>query len=1592
MFDEGLSSALLVLSMDNPDRYLSAKSIPTEPKESNNQEFCILSKTKNIGQYIKNIIVGFVMIVIFCVSINVSIADVITIIGDGDSSHNELDLNSISTQGNITDTIIFNLDVSLINSNISGTAVMWSDTDVEDSRGGTVYAHGVHLNFQSGSALILNDTGKEGSDCRKTTPEAACYVYSRATGFVVHPTTDQWFRHILLDASDSTLEFFDGSSLIFNNGTYASSDGLKTDTFLMSAHIGNLILNSGSLMQIDIPALINLDPKLIENKPGFNTGNTYRGLADGGGIMIDNLTVRSGSSVTIGQVGVPAMYILPGTNHPDEFILDRHISTNLVYDITDNSKTIAITGTNLTGYESTIFVIRDGVDYVDPAFRDNPLVTLQFDASSPQAGMGLFASRLLDPLRTIISETGHPESIWKVVDSDGIETSWSLNFNPGDYFTIVECLPCAGSAGPIAAEFHYKTTTVKNDFEVIDFMLTTFDPDTFDDLGNPTSSSRSTPYLRYVYYGDHYVTPGREETYLESRIAGLVFLSQGAELLSGTLPAQTRQRNSPDGSSVMFATRGYDISVRTGSSVGFQGMSFLLGPAWHRRTPWGSLTVGGAVEGGRGKYTTHNPYTDRAEVIGDGKVDYLGAALFAGHEFDAGYHAELSLRLGRLRNEFNATGQAQGTSDRLRDASFDTTSTYFGGHAGLGYAFDYRPNLVMDVYGQAYWTHVGPAHTAGAVSGKLIRFDASDTVNLRAGVRYTYTGLEGLSIYAGAAYDRGVSGNKVDGQAYGQQIGRLGQPSSEGGSGIFEGGVTWRPSPGSGFTLDLSGRAYTGQVFGGSGNLSLKWEFDADGTFVPGPSGGRQDTHPVLGTGPAFPPAAGQGSAPSGSWDGSSGADVSNQETAVPPSWVQVRDSGRSVGGTSQGGNDLPQITVQAERPEWERTLSPGTVTVVEPDDFSGEQKTVADMLEKVPGMFIRRVNGTGQYTTASIRGSTGAQVAVYIDGVPQKRGGDAAVDLSTIPVLNVARIEVYRGYVPVRFDGAPIGGVINIVTKRPEEASTRVLFGKRSLNGYNAELTFTSSLGNGSLLVGAAHDRSDGDFKYRHPGNGTNGYLEYYQPRYRWRMSNGFSKTDLMAKWQDDNWFVSVAWKDYLVQLPQSIIPQGNGTVDVPKEIIPFYNNIYPGEHKEQRTLQRDISLGRRQTWGNLDWGIRFDYSIQDKRFRYIEGEQIYNSHHMYAGLWSNYDSERWGTSLDVSYKLGSRNLIEFHGDYSEETLHVDVSDKYGTGYGYNQPVLDRYSQKMWHLQLQDTITLNESGDFWLTVVVRYDMMQGDTARGKDNDGDMGWVSTWGAALKKDFGDTLTLRASYGTFNRFPNFYEMFGDGGYIYPSVIEANSEDRVGREHGRQWDVGVDLRGELYGIKIRATANYFNRLVHDAIMLIARRQVAKYVNNQSIKFKGIEFETHIEVGHLAVDVAATRQTFKSAGQNRNRMYPFYVQLPENMVNARVSYGLFDDKITIFTEYNHTGKIDYLTDINENHPVYMEQLNIINAGIKWSVSDSLQISFGGNDLTNEGPKQRIYDTGTDFCGSNGCTYDHAIVPFPQQGRTWYSTVEIKF
>ena len=129
--------------------------------------------------------------------------------------------------------------------------------------------------------------------------------------------------------------------------------------------------------------------------------------------------------------------------------------------------------------------------------------------------------------------------------------------------------------------------------------------------------------------------------------------------------------------------------------------------------------------------------------------------------------------------------------------------------------------------------------------------------------------------------------------------------------------------------------------------------------------------------------------------------------------------------GAPARGEDLPPVTVTDTRLEAEEgAASPGCVTILRPEEVRGEAKTVADLLEQSAGVHVVRLRGRGNYTVALVRGSTAAQVAVYLDGTLVNSAGESAVDLSTLPVESVEpRLGLYAAVTRADASGKPAGG-----------------------------------------------------------------------------------------------------------------------------------------------------------------------------------------------------------------------------------------------------------------------------------------------------------------------------------------------------------------------------------------------------------------------------------------------------------------------------------------------------------------------------------------------------------------------------------------
>lgn len=213
----------------------------------------------------------------------------------------------------------------------------------------------------------------------------------------------------------------------------------------------------------------------------------------------------------------------------------------------------------------------------------------------------------------------------------------------------------------------------------------------------------------------------------------------------------------------------------------------------------------------------------------------------------------------------------------------------------------------------------------------------------------------------------------------------------------------------------------------------------------------------------------------------------------------------------------LAEVTVVAEAPRRDPATLTTEVTAAEIE--ATNSRTVAEALSFVPG--LRVSTGRKNEPNLSLQGFDQSRVLVLVDGVPYYETSYGKLDLNQLPTDNVARLEVVKGAASVLYGANALGGVINVITRRPAD---RPFTGLLAELGGNATARFSASHGQrrGGLnyWLSYNHEQSDGwdlssDFEPREgtisakPGGNRKAVLEDGDRR----LNSDLRRDDLWAK-----------------------------------------------------------------------------------------------------------------------------------------------------------------------------------------------------------------------------------------------------------------------------------------------------------------------------------------------------------------------------------------------------------------------------------------------------------------------------------------------
>lgn len=163
-------------------------------------------------------------------------------------------------------------------------------------------------------------------------------------------------------------------------------------------------------------------------------------------------------------------------------------------------------------------------------------------------------------------------------------------------------------------------------------------------------------------------------------------------------------------------------------------------------------------------------------------------------------------------------------------------------------------------------------------------------------------------------------------------------------------------------------------------------------------------------------------------------------------------------------------------RPSEDEAASASVITV---DRTPRSAETMPDLLDDLPGVTVSRLGGVGAPSLLSLRGSTWEQVSIYLDGVNLNLAAGGGVDISTLPVGDLERVEVYRGATPIAYGSSAIGGVVAVETRRPQRDSATLAFGAGSFGTWLGGGSVSLARERGGVYIGLHSLKTSGDFDY---------------------------------------------------------------------------------------------------------------------------------------------------------------------------------------------------------------------------------------------------------------------------------------------------------------------------------------------------------------------------------------------------------------------------------------------------------------------------------------------------------------------------------
>ncbi len=155
---------------------------------------------------------------------------------------------------------------------------------------------------------------------------------------------------------------------------------------------------------------------------------------------------------------------------------------------------------------------------------------------------------------------------------------------------------------------------------------------------------------------------------------------------------------------------------------------------------------------------------------------------------------------------------------------------------------------------------------------------------------------------------------------------------------------------------------------------------------------------------------------------------------------------------------EMEEVIVTSTRNYQKPEYLPTRVEVVSEEEVEershDKPSDVSHVIREQPGVQVQRTSATAGTMSIRLQGLKSRYVQLLKDGFPLFGGFSNVIGITQIPPLDLKQVEIIKGSSSTLYGGDAIAGVINLITKTPDEKPVYdIMFNGETANAYDAGL-----------------------------------------------------------------------------------------------------------------------------------------------------------------------------------------------------------------------------------------------------------------------------------------------------------------------------------------------------------------------------------------------------------------------------------------------------------------------------------------------------------------------------------------------------------